>query len=459
MDLTKEFKVIGKWWLPDNESNYCFGEFSYTFSKGLQLLVFGSFIGTSNIYQAKNNFILEVIRGITKDGKCITLMKAFGHEVGSNQLLQSKFTIETAAISSTHFMTPETDRFDLISINLNCSEAFFSSLYNRLAIDSFDQEGDITQLKYKKSEPKEIYKDENLNAYLFFNYSFHFAHGKPNEFEFAQSVLLNSEFPNSLLFTDTIQYGQNIKTLFTFFSTIKIFYRKLSIREKETRVNFDLLLNQGNKINIEKVDFSELLINYKELQGQFQHVFRWWINNYEYVSYGLSLYQQLIYSTNLVPTQSFLNIVFALETLHSTFFNKKNFSQEDYARFKSQKENFEMDEIFQKRFNECLASFNELSFKSRIKDLFERNRPLLSSYIDSIEDFSTKVKNQRNYLAHQHAKSRDNLIPLQNLEYYVFMCKLLFDVNFLCLIGLNQQNIELILKRDFLLNYYKERKP
>ena len=55
MDLTKEFKVIGKWFVPDSK-HFCFGELSYTFNKGLRLLLFGSLTETKNIHEAKKQF-------------------------------------------------------------------------------------------------------------------------------------------------------------------------------------------------------------------------------------------------------------------------------------------------------------------------------------------------------------------------------------------------------------------
>ena len=67
------------------------------------------------------------------------------------------------------------------------------------------------------------------------------------------------------------------------------------------------------------------------MDGEFEKVFKWWIDHKEYVTYGLSLYQQFVYSIELTSVQKFLNIVFALETLHATFFDKKNFTDEEMA--------------------------------------------------------------------------------------------------------------------------------
>jgi hypothetical protein len=459
VDLTKEFTVEGKWSLPHQLQQFCYGEFSYSFSRGLELKIFGSLIGTDTILKAQSNFIIDCIWGITKEGKCITILKALGQEFGSNALIQSKFALEYACLSSTHFINPETDHFDFISLNFNCSESFFSSLYTGIKIGDRDGLGNMKTLQYERAHPKEIYENDTLKASLFFNYSSSFSHTKSAEFAFSQKVYLNTEFKSQLSFKKSMIYGKNIRALFSFFSRIKIFIKEISVRENESKENFEILFFQENKTTIEKLGVADLVLQYREMNGEFEEVFKWWINHYEYVTYGLSLYQQFVYASELTSVQSFLNIVFALETLHRTFFDKRYFLAEEYETFKREKGKFQMSEIFRDRFNECIGHFNELSFKKRVQDLFELNKQLIHEYIDDIDDFASKIRNQRNYYAHKHSVEKANLIPAEHLDYYVFMCKLIFDAAFLKTIGISEKNIKLALKRDFIFQYFKSKKP
>src|SRR5688572_4593512 len=109
MDLTKEFRIRGKWSLPFDREHSCVGEFSYTFGKGLQLSLHGSLFNISSIHSAKSNIILDSIWGVTEDGKRLTLIKCFGHETGSSNFIKSTFNIEFASLSKSHFLTPESD--------------------------------------------------------------------------------------------------------------------------------------------------------------------------------------------------------------------------------------------------------------------------------------------------------------------------------------------------------------
>jgi len=459
MDLTKEFIVEGKWSLPFNDKEFCYGELSYTFYGGLKLNLFGSLTGTTSIINSKNNFIVDCIWGRTQDGKCITIINANGNEFGSSHLIKSEFTLEYACLSSTHFLTIETDQFDFVSANFNSSESCFWGLYTGIKVGEWDDKGNMKTLQYESAHPKEIFRDDSLVASLFFNYSSSFSHTKSAEFAFSQKVYLNSEFSSPISFKNAIIYGRNLRSLFSFFSRFKIFIKELSIREKESGEYFEVLFYQENKKNIEKLGRGDLLLDYKEMNGEFENVFKWWIMHREYVTYGLSLYQQFVYSSEFTSVQKFLNIVFALETLHNTFFDKKNFPTEEYETFKKQTEEFKMNEKFQERFRECIGSFNELSFKKRILDLYETNKHLMNGYIDNIDDFSNKIRNQRNYYAHKHSVERTNLILPEHIEYYIFMCKLVFDTAFLRIIGISEKNIELMVKKDFIFRHYKGKKP
>jgi hypothetical protein len=459
MDLTKEFNIEGKWFLPSKNEEFCYGELSYSFNGGLQLNLFGSLIGTKSVFDAKNNFIIDCIWGITDDGNRITILNAVVQEVGSSDLIKSEITVEYACISSTHFLTLETDKFDLVSINFNCSESFFSSLYSGISVKEWSEKGEMKTLQYQRANPKEIFKNNLLTTSLFFNYSSSFSHSRDTEFAFYQKVYLNSEFNDPLLFKKAISFGKDLRSLFSFFSRFKVFIKELLLREQESKEYFEVLFFQENKTNIKKLTVGDLIIQYKELNGEFEEVFKWWMNNSEYVTYGLSLYQQFVYSSGHTSVQKFLNIAFALETLHSTFFDKKNFSKEEYQVFKAQVKDFQMTEIFRPRFQECIGHFNELSFKKRIQELFEMNRSLIKEYIDNIDDFTSKVRDQRNYYAHKHSIEKANLIPSEHLDYYIFMCKLIFDTALLKIIGVSEKNIELMLKRDFIFRHYKTKKP
>jgi hypothetical protein len=183
------------------------------------------------------------------------------------------------------------------------------------------------------------------------------------------------------------------------------------------------------------------------------------MKNKDFVKNGLSLYLQLKELKIESTPQQFLSIVFALETLHTTFFSEKPFTEKEYDKFKEQKKSFEIDKQFKKRFNECFSHFNSQSFADRINNLIERNLDIISEYIYDKNDFVLKIKNQRNYFAHNHTGTNNELIKQNDFGYFIQMCILIYDVNFLSLIGVKNDVIKKCIKSGFFNNYYKKKMP
>lgn len=458
MNFTDTFKEKGEWWLPENDTIKCFGELSYDPKSGILLSVYGSLINSKSILYSQNNFPIKIIVGKTQSGKCITLVDALGHETGSETLLESTFDISYAIINSSYFSTPDTDQFDLVSINLNCSEAFFYKLYKTIEVEEFDAEGDFRKFKYEKTGSKHIHKNEISESSLFFSYFVNRSRDSKEEFTFGQRVFLNTYFTLPLNLESSISFAKNIKAIFTFFSTYKIFFNHLNLREKETKEIFAIIFNE-ERLSKERLGRIDLLTYYNDIEGEFEEMFKWFRTNQDFVSNGLSLYLQLLNSKIKPFPQRFLSVVFALETLHSSLLDKKPFTKEEYKKFKEEKKKIILDEKFRKRFDDCMSHFNSISFSGRISDLISRNLDLLKEYIYDIDDFVIKIKEQRNYFAHNHSINADSLIPEHHYDYFVDTCKLIFEVSFLSIIGISQKNLKIMLKRNFYHNYFKSKMP
>jgi ApeA N-terminal domain 1/Apea-like HEPN len=459
MDFTKEFKLKGKWWTPDKEKDCLYGEISYDLISGIKLKVYGSFISSKNIFTSKSNFLIPNIRGRTRDGNCITLLNSFGHETGSNHLLETTLNVEYLISNESYYLEPAKDQFEKIFIYLNCNDAFFSRLYKHLEIDKFDKEGDLESLRYIKTPPKQIFRDDNVESFLLFDYGFNYSTAGDNEFKFSQKVFINSTFKNSSDFNNSIQFSKNLKSLFIFFTENKVFFNNLRLKVEKSEIIFDVIFNQPNRKTFQNVRMIDLLCRYDDFNGSFENAFSWFMTNRDFVENGLNLYLQLRELKIESIPQQFLSIVFALETLHTTFFSEKPFTDDEYDRFKKQKKACEIDEQFKNRFNECLAHFNSQSFANRIYNLIERNWDLVSEYIYDKRDFVLKLKKQRNYFAHDHTNANTELIKQDDFGYFIQMCQLIYDANFLNLIGVGKNVIEKCIKSSFFNNYFKKKMP
>ena len=72
--LQDEFKYRGVWWLPENPKNQLTGELTYDRDEGISLELVGSFRPLETI-GGNEAFQVEVILGITTDGKRCTLLQ------------------------------------------------------------------------------------------------------------------------------------------------------------------------------------------------------------------------------------------------------------------------------------------------------------------------------------------------------------------------------------------------
>jgi len=459
MELTKSFKVKGKWWLPDKKDKFCLGELEFTPGQEINLRIYGSLIGTKNIHDSKANFRLEEIHGQTQDGKYISCIGAFGHETGTGILLESQFEIDYLAICSDCLLDIKSDKFTNASLHFNCSNSFFHSLYKPITQKRAKKSLKLTGFKFNETKTKDLYRDESQYCYLYFGQGSNMSKSKDDDLSFRQNVYLNLVFNNGISFKEIVDRSTNIKHLFSFFSIRKIFFTSLRLKESSTGKYFEIIFLQNNKSAIHKLSSLDLLLTYREIRPQFKKIISWWLKNDRFVQNGLSLYMQLLNVKIESPPQQFLSIVFALETMHVNLFDKPLFSKRKNDKFLNQKKKFTVDNEFKKRMNECLSHFNCMTFSMRLTSMIDKNAELFKSYIYNIPDFIRRVKRQRNYYAHDHSDPSKNLIEISDFDYFIYMCQLVYDVTFLHYIGLSKENIKLLVKKNFFFQYYKENKP
>jgi len=117
------------------------------------------------------------------------------------------------------------------------------------------------------------------------------------------------------------------------------------------------------------------------------------------------------------------------------------------------------NEKHRKKLNECVSHFNSPSFSERLIDLVEQNKDLLQEYIYNIKDFCSRVKKQRNFLAHNHAESKNATIGSEDYYYFIAILKMIFECSILKLIGVTEEQAKLAIRRNYTYQYFKNRVP
>lgn len=142
----------------------------------------------------------------------------------------------------------------------------------------------------------------------------------------------------------------------------------------------------------------------------------------------LDLYLDFVYSKNMTVTQAFLNVTQALETYHSRFVCRGTLSE-----FKQRIENIILKDVPEgnrEYYRKILLanSQRKITLQSRIADL------LLADFAVhfytgeiSYEDFPMRVVSTRNYYTHYDERKRDQIIPDEDLQYYLSILKYILE--------------------------------
>ena len=462
-DYTREITVKGRWWIPGNdttEMDGLYGELSFSPTNGLSLTIEGSFFNTRNIMHARHNFQLQTVFGVIKEKHFITLFSVLGTETGHNSWITTSASAEYGMSSTNgYFAAPDTDITGL-NFNTNYFAAFFKGFRKTLQVKHGKKN---VVFSYDEVPVLTIIKNE-VDVHFYFSYSFKGLGMIAEEFSFLEKIFLNIHYEKYLLPGQIIQKLNFLRDLFSFFCYSRMAFQLINVFAKNKdgeQVEFAFLFkDSGSNLGNNFSNF-DILLSYVELEAVFPNIFQIWLDNEEMIQSGLLLYLQVKHLKFPSDIQTFLNLVFAVETLHNTWFDYKILIPEEMRAFKTQKDIAikSFDACYQKRVKDCLSHFNSPVFSDRLKDLIHKSKDFLGEYIYDIDDFCRRVKLQRNFLAHNHSQSKKNAIEDKHYPYFIAMLKLIFECSFLPRIGLAGDQLMLSIRRNFSYQYFLEKLP
>ncbi len=422
-DFTNNFSIKGRWWIPieeDDKNEGIYGVLTFNKLSGLSLVIEGSLFFTKSLSLAKTNFSLPVVVGVTPNNYHITLFNLYGHELGSSHWIYTDLQVEYSLLCKEPFFAVENLGICKLNFSTNCFAPFLHKVSAKLTHD-FKQ--DQITFTYKEQPPFEILKNASIEVYFFFYYGFKgLVH--TDDFEFKDRIFLNFDFKEPISINQAVTNLKFYKEFFTFFSYRKVSFEKVNFfarDEKGKLVELNFLCKPTSSDDYYVIASYDILLNYEEIEDQFSNMFGQWLNNQATINSGLSLYMQTKYLKFPSLIQSFLNIAFAVETLHNTYFKNKS------------------------------------TFVERLKDLITKAETLLQGFIYDIGDFCKRVKQQRNFLAHNHSESVKMAIPEIYYSYFNSSLQMIYECNFLQIMGLDKDRISLYLNRHYTYQTNKKR--
>ena len=197
------------------------------------------------------------------------------------------------------------------------------------------------------------------------------------------------------------------------------------------------------------IDEWDMLFKYEDRQNRVESIINRWIDNYEQITPALDLY--FLTKAGTLPTMNlqFLTLVQALEAFHRRTSDEKHMDAD------------ECKEICKKMIGECpeehkdwfrpkLLRANELTLKNR----FERMTEPFGNFMcgERRPQLIKSIKDTRNYLTHYDSDLESKAAKGEGLKFLCRKMNALFRLQFLKLIGFDEQEIDDIVDKSF---YFK----
>ena len=202
------------------------------------------------------------------------------------------------------------------------------------------------------------------------------------------------------------------------------------------------------------IDERDMLFKYKDRQNRVESIINKWIENYEQIDPSLDLY--FLTKAGTLPTLElqFLALTQALESFHRRTSDDKHMDEDKCKEIR--KSMIEAcPEEHRDWFRPKLLRANELTLKNRIEKLIEPFDCLIDD--ERKPQLIKSIKDTRNYRTHLDSDLESKAAKGKYLKFLCLKMNALFRLQFLKLIGFNEQEIDNIvdkcayLKRDCML--------
>ena len=196
-----------------------------------------------------------------------------------------------------------------------------------------------------------------------------------------------------------------------------------------------------------KIRLPEMLFLYRGIEKECEGIFNRWLKNYETSEPAFNLYFASKSGAYKILDGKFLSLVQGIETLHrrnsqETFMAKEEFSNLVDTISKS------VPNDRREWIREKLKYANELSLRKRVGEMIEPFEDFFGSNTER-KHFISKVVATRNYLTHYDSGIESQAASERDLWMLCLKLEALFQLHFLRLIGIKDEDISTIVEGNF----------
>ena len=444
-------EYTGIWWLPEEPDKKISGILIIHQYERAHLELQGSVGDIPECFNVEG-INRDIILGITKDGKDITLYKCYQKSFNfGGGFITSSFLVNAVFIGH-HFEKKEDIVFNSISLKYSHINNWYGKSGFKTNLNEFNKNGEL-KISYKNPQKIKIVLDYfsisivcnlNINANIPIKelnlkqvtlikieqkYPIHID-------QFIKYKILNIESflqfgVGATSFIDSAEGNNSIKSL----NNIEIYYPV-----KKGAENIEVLPNK-------------MVFIYDDISDDFDEILKNWFKKSDVLKPVFDLYFSVFDDQNMYTEQKFLSLSQALEAYHRRIFGGKYLPDHEYEGIKEiliaaiPEQQVKMD--FRTSLTNRIKFGNEFSLRKRLKEIFinieQYNINITPGYNNST--FINNLVENRNKLTH-YAKNTgfrtENLIQLYEFNKVM---KSILEISFLIEIGISSEKIKQIIKK------------
>ncbi len=455
MQLQTPINTYGNFWLVNKPDDRLPGILNITIEGAASLDLFGTFKFLQNDSGSDWQLLTEKLHilGATNKLGAVTLIDCFivNHNQVRNIELLSKFTIDIGRVfGRTHFETEEPCFFGMTFSVEGLDEWF--AFYHR----PFSSEGDpFERMSITYSKPDSIIFDIPDNFTISFNMG---VETESAQFQETVTSRMNVCIESSQMrpFSDFLYMLIKVKNFLSFVIDRTVSFTSITGDSQDpdnqsTSGTFPIpveIYGRFDPYDLPKADvrLGNVLISFDALAHNIQDCLSRWLTNYEEYEPTFNLYFLVMANRYMHLEGGFLFLVNGIESLHRRSSTETRMPPEEFHCLRDTILQNTPD-LWKRLVDEKLKYANELSLRSRIKQMIEPFGDLFGSNADR-NAFVNRVVNTRNYLTHYDNSIKDQAVtdPRKLLQLR-FKLEALVQLHLLYCLGVEHDHIDALARQ------------
>lgn len=471
----KDFKYSGSWWLPQSQRQVT-GDLLFSNEDGLRLDLDDSLAEGRSFFESMKDdrrTTYAIVLGMTKNGKLITLcdceeigVSTTFKNVGEGSLAYNTARYDArAAFIGIHFVDAQEMHFHRAHVQYDYLPDFVRK--QGFTPDFKTKEGILQKYQLTYEYPPKIVATTSRGT-VSVSYTFHQEGDPLKGLILRQSTALEIKLEEELTLKELdIQYIRRLQDLISLATNRPNSITDLLVYSNE---KVETVMNRTGEIPIEVVfqqkDQEErqesllppnkLLFTLRDrsVAERFSEIIERWLTKTDIDELGdvFNLFFSVLYARDLLLEMEFLNIAFAAELYHRKRFSNEVLPKNEHkARITSILN--AAPAAHAEWLKRVLNFSNEPFFRSRIDELVEMTKEVVSPLFSDKDYFVNKVKDTRHYRVHNVSSLKKKAATGEELYWITKTLSYLVQACLLIELGLTSQDcVELFSKnRDYQL--------